>query len=119
ERPEPADFVPGSSSARKIREWSGCNRVGLDTANAYLLEGRLLSILGVGTGGPHVQHINLGGPDDLSRYCAILCVACETKPAKITQYQAAGFQQAEEKGAVLFYRPCLAQNCPGERSNEK
>ena len=109
ERPEAADSVPGSVGAHKIREWSGCKRVGLDiTAGTYVLEGQLLSILGVGTGGAYVRHINVGGPDDLSRYCAILCVACDRKPARAALYRATGFQQAEEPGATLFYRPSMA-----------
>jgi hypothetical protein len=48
--------------------------VGLDSGRVFLFEGRLLSILGVGTGGAYVHHINLGGSDDLNQYFAILCI---------------------------------------------
>lgn len=104
EMPEAADLVPGSIAAHRIRDWSGCKRVGLDTAGAYVMEGRLLSILGVGTGGAYVRHINMGGHDDLRQYCAILCVDCQSKPAQAALYRVAGFQQSEEPGAMLFYR---------------
>jgi hypothetical protein len=114
EKPEGVYSIPGSIGARKIRDWSGCNRVGLDTAGVSVMEGRLLSILGVGTGGAHVGHINMGGAhfrhiimggqEDLGQYCAILCVACESKPDRAALYRAGGFRQAEEQGAVLFYR---------------
>lgn len=104
EMPGVTDVVPGSNAARKIREWSGCKRVGLDTAGVHVEEGGLLSILGVGTGGAYVRHIDMGGHDDLRPYCAILCVDCQNKPAQAALYRAAGFQQAEEPGAMLFYR---------------
>ena len=111
--PEAADSVPGSLGAHKIRDASACRRVGLDIAGAYVMEGRLLSILGVGTGGAYVRHINMGGHDDLGQFCAILCVDCQSKPAQAALYRAAGFQQSEEPGAMLFSRPsakAAAQN---------
>jgi hypothetical protein len=71
------------------------------------MEGNLLTILGVGTGGAHVTHINMGPPDDLTQYCAILCVACDDKPARVALYRAAGFEEEGEAGAMLFYRSGL------------
>ncbi len=94
----------GDIGARRIRESLGCKRVGLDTAGAMYWKAVCLAILGVGTGGAYVRHINMGGPDDLSQYCAILSVACDSKPAQAARYRAAGIESAEEQGATLFYR---------------
>jgi hypothetical protein len=98
--------VPGMSAARKIRESTGCRRVGLDfTGVTALREGRLLSVPGVGMGGTYVRHINVGAADDLNQFCAILCLACDAKPKQVALYREAGLHKDErERDATLFLR---------------
>lgn len=117
-RTEPAlrhPGMPGIRAALHIRDFAGCNHVGMDSISALAMEDFPLGVLNAGLGPIRVDEINvrnvsarLSPGRSAAGYCALLCYNCADLDGREESYRRLGFVPLNETGVSAFLKPAAA-----------